>query len=347
MTTLVPPQRTHIAACDRIRNSMASIVRALARRSRHPSCRHRRVNNDLGAALRQLRSFLAPGGFARAGAVITDLDGTAVLEREGRICLPPEIELGLKRVHDLGRPVIANTLRFPLSVIRVFGAEWHRATGTHLPLVSMKGSQIGRVVTSASGETSFEEWHAETLERRRDRRGAERRRRPGGRRASTTCSSSAIRATGPRASASGRRTPRRIEAVRAKYLSASAVSLRRRRRPARGAARRADLHAVPADRRAARPPDGLPAHQSGELLHPRRGEQEAAAPRRSPRTSASISASRSAPATPRPTTSSPPAASPSSSAAAALDYKGLRDTVRVEGIAALGALLSTVGDSLE
>ena len=111
------------------------------------------LSNDLDSALRQLRSFLATGGFARAGAVITDLDGTAVLEREGRIYLPPEIELGLKRVHDLGRPVIANTLRFPLSVIRVFGAEWHRATGTHLPLVSMKGSQIGRVVTSASGAT--------------------------------------------------------------------------------------------------------------------------------------------------------------------------------------------------
>lgn len=110
-----------------------------------------------------LRAFLRDGRFARDGAVISDLDGTAVLEREGRIYLPPSVELGLQHVHRRGRPVIANTLRFPLSVINVFGDEWHRSTGTDLPLVSMKGSQLGRVVRSASGETAFEEWHAETL----------------------------------------------------------------------------------------------------------------------------------------------------------------------------------------
>jgi hypothetical protein len=119
--------------------------------------------NTADEAADLLRRFLSSGRFARHGAVITDLDGTAVLEREGRIYLPPEVELGLQRVHALGRPVIVNTLRFPLSVIRVFGDEWHRATGTDLPLVSMKGSQIGRIVTSASGETSFEEWHATAL----------------------------------------------------------------------------------------------------------------------------------------------------------------------------------------
>lgn len=110
-----------------------------------------------------LRDFLADGRFAEAGAVVTDLDGTAVLEREGRIYLPPSVELGLQHVHRRGRPVVANTLRFPRSVIEVFGDDWHRSTGTDLPLVSMKGSQIGRVVRSASGETAFEEWHAEVL----------------------------------------------------------------------------------------------------------------------------------------------------------------------------------------
>lgn len=110
-----------------------------------------------------LRRFLSSGRFAAAGAVITDLDGTAVLEREGRIYLPPAVELGLEHIRRLGRPVIANTLRFPLSVIGVFGDEWHRSTGTDLPLVSMKGSQIGKVVRGASGVTSFEEWHADVL----------------------------------------------------------------------------------------------------------------------------------------------------------------------------------------
>lgn len=110
-----------------------------------------------------LRRFLSSGRFAAAGAVITDLDGTAVLEREGRIYLPPAVEGGLEHIRRLGRPVIANTLRFPRSVIGVFGDEWHRSTGTDLPLVSMKGSLIGRVVRDDAGTMAFEEWHAETM----------------------------------------------------------------------------------------------------------------------------------------------------------------------------------------
>lgn len=57
---------------------------------------------------------------------MTDLDGTAVHELEGRAMLSRTMELGLKRVHERGREVLINTLRFPLSVMRVFGAEWRR-----------------------------------------------------------------------------------------------------------------------------------------------------------------------------------------------------------------------------
>jgi hydroxymethylpyrimidine pyrophosphatase-like HAD family hydrolase len=111
----------------------------------------------------ELRRFLADGRFAAAGAVFTDLDGTAVIEREGRIYLPPAVDDGLEHIRRLGRPVIANTLRFPRSVISVFADDWHRSTGTDLPLVSLKGSQIGRVVRDAAGTMAFEEWHAEPL----------------------------------------------------------------------------------------------------------------------------------------------------------------------------------------
>ena len=111
-----------------------------------------------------LRAFLRRGRFALDGAFMTDLDGTAVLEREGRIYLPPSVDRGLAHVRRLGRPVIANTLRFPRSVINVFSDEWHRSAGSDLPLVSLKGSQIGRVVRSASGETAFEEWGAAPLD---------------------------------------------------------------------------------------------------------------------------------------------------------------------------------------
>ena len=117
-------------------------------------------SNDLEA----LRFFLEASRFRTHGVVMTDLDGTAVLEREGLVYLPPSVEWGLQRVQARGRPVIANTLRFPLSVINVFGAEWHRVTGADLPLISMKGSQIGQVVRAASGAFSFEEWQATTLD---------------------------------------------------------------------------------------------------------------------------------------------------------------------------------------
>jgi hypothetical protein len=303
------------------------------------------VSNDLGVALRQLRAFLAPGGFARSGAVITDLDGTAVLEREGRIYLPPEVELGLKRVHDLGRPVIANTLRFPLSVIRVFGAEWHRATGTHLPLVSMKGSQIGRVVTSSSGETAFEEWHAETL-------GA-------AEIAEVLTGIEGVVADGaddllvfsyPRDWTQGERIwtpdPRRVGAVRAKYRSASTVG------SGEVAALREQLLAEPicmlfllTDV----PRDHLMAYQHTNRASfftrtgvSKRTGAEAIARHLGIDLTESIGAGD---------------ASPDDFLAACglavivgsntLDYKGLRDTIRVEGIPALGQLLATVGDSLE
>jgi hypothetical protein len=118
---------------------------------------------DTDDPLKRLHRFLVDGAFAARGAFWTDLDGTLVHEEAGRVFISPEVELGLARIREHGRPVIANTLRFPLSVIRVLGPEWHRATGTDLPLVSMKGSQFGRVTRSEGGETVFEEWGAEVL----------------------------------------------------------------------------------------------------------------------------------------------------------------------------------------
>lgn len=109
-----------------------------------------------------LRAFLADSAFARAGAVMTDLDGTAVHEHDGRGVISPSVELGLKHVHDRGHVVIVNSLRFPLSVIRVFGAEWLRITGAAIPLVSLKGSLVGRLVP-ADGRLAFEELAATTL----------------------------------------------------------------------------------------------------------------------------------------------------------------------------------------
>ena len=124
----------------------------------HPSV------SEAPAVRAEVRDFLRRSHYMARGAVFTDLDGTAVREREGRIHIPPEVEYGLKSVHDSGRMVVINTLRFPRSVLAVFAREWHRITGAAIPLVSLKGSQIGRVCPDASGELVFDEFDAFTLD---------------------------------------------------------------------------------------------------------------------------------------------------------------------------------------
>src|SRR6188474_2074807 len=99
-----------------------------------------------------LRKFLMQSRFASDGAVVMDLDGTAVHEEHGRIYIPEPVEFGLKEVYELGRPVVLNSLRFPLSVMRTFGKEWLAISGAPIPVVSMNGSQIGYVTTDKHSE---------------------------------------------------------------------------------------------------------------------------------------------------------------------------------------------------
>lgn len=113
---------------------------------------------------RDLRKFVETSGFGREGAVVTDLDGTAVHEFEGRIVIPDAVSQGLKHLRDLGRPVILNSLRFPLNVIRTFGREWYAISNAPLPLISLNGSLIGYLHETAEGEIAFDEIKAFPLE---------------------------------------------------------------------------------------------------------------------------------------------------------------------------------------
>lgn len=110
-----------------------------------------------------LRTFVHGSAFATTGGVITDLDGTAVLEHEGRVFVAPEVEFGLKHLRDLGRPVAINTLRFPLNVVRTFGRAWAAITDAPLPLVSLNGAITGHLVHSRRDTVVFEELDAVPL----------------------------------------------------------------------------------------------------------------------------------------------------------------------------------------
>ena len=99
----------------------------------------------------QLHQFYANSRFHERGGVITDLDGTAIHEFQGAYSIPKEVEFGLKKIYDLGRPIVINTLRFPLSVIRTFGKEWYRISNCPIATVLLNGSQLGYISEGADG----------------------------------------------------------------------------------------------------------------------------------------------------------------------------------------------------
>ena len=117
-------------------------------------------NNHMALTLQvenAIGDFAAKSGFTERGGVVIDLDGTAVHEDDGRTVIPRPVELGLKALYDRGRPVVLNSLRFPLSVMRTFGKEWLGISNSPIPTVSMNGSQIGYVQRDDRGELCFEE----------------------------------------------------------------------------------------------------------------------------------------------------------------------------------------------
>ena len=105
----------------------------------------------------KLQRFVEQSSFTTSGVVITDLDGTAVHEYQGKIAIPKEVELGLMRHYERGRPLILNSLRFPLSVIRTFGQDWYRLSNAPIPTVTLNGSLMGFVKKNEEQELIFEE----------------------------------------------------------------------------------------------------------------------------------------------------------------------------------------------
>jgi hydroxymethylpyrimidine pyrophosphatase-like HAD family hydrolase len=105
----------------------------------------------------KLQHFIEQTSFATSGVVITDLDGTAVHEFQGKIVIPKEVELGLMRHYERGRPLILNSLRFPLSVIRTFGQDWYKLSNAPIPTITLNGSLMGYVKKTDEAELVFEE----------------------------------------------------------------------------------------------------------------------------------------------------------------------------------------------
>lgn len=104
-----------------------------------------------------LERFITESDFAHRGGIVTDLDGTALHEDHGHILIPRPVEVGFQQLHELGRPFVLNSLRFPMSVLRTFGRDWYNISNAPIPTVSMNGSMLGYVVQDHEGAMSFEE----------------------------------------------------------------------------------------------------------------------------------------------------------------------------------------------
>ncbi|HKR21005.1 MAG TPA: hypothetical protein VJS17_00370, partial [Pyrinomonadaceae bacterium] len=71
--------------------------------------------------------------------------------------IPKEVELGLMHHYERGRPLILNSLRFPLSVIRTFGQDWYKLSNAPIPTVTLNGSLMGFVKKNDESELVFDE----------------------------------------------------------------------------------------------------------------------------------------------------------------------------------------------
>lgn len=110
-----------------------------------------------------LKDFVKASSFRTKGAVITDLDGTAVHEFQGKIIIPKEVEYALLHHYRNGRPIVLNSLRFPLSVLRTFGTDWYKLSNAPIPTVTLNGSLIGHITKTSNGELEFVEVAADPL----------------------------------------------------------------------------------------------------------------------------------------------------------------------------------------
>src|SRR5690606_10649763 len=113
----------------------------------------------------ELQGFAQESASLKRGASVTDLDGPAVLESEGRVAIPHVVSHALKTLNEQGIPVAINTLRFPANVIATFGREWSAITDAPLPLISLNGSLIGSLLEHPDGSVTFEEIQAFPLSR--------------------------------------------------------------------------------------------------------------------------------------------------------------------------------------
>jgi len=94
--------------------------------------------------LKPLKQFVERSDASKAFLAL-DLDGTALLEDHGKVFISSSVEKGVRQLHDRSFPVLLNTLRFPLSVIKTLGHAWYQIADAPIPTVLLNGSVLGYI----------------------------------------------------------------------------------------------------------------------------------------------------------------------------------------------------------
>ena len=110
-----------------------------------------------------IQHFASHPDFRPQGGLMTDLDGTIVQHRDGNYLIPPEVQAGLNNLYQVNCPIILNTIRFPISIIKTFAAILYPIAGNSIPVISLNGSQWGYISRGQDGEFSFTEAGAHPL----------------------------------------------------------------------------------------------------------------------------------------------------------------------------------------
>lgn len=109
---------------------------------------------------KQISDFTNRPEFVELGGLMTDLDGTVIQQKDGRYFMPEQVREGLTDMYNTSCPVVINTMRFPLSVIKTFATDWYDMSKASVPLVSLNGSQVGYINKDNKARFTFEETDA-------------------------------------------------------------------------------------------------------------------------------------------------------------------------------------------
>jgi hydroxymethylpyrimidine pyrophosphatase-like HAD family hydrolase len=110
-----------------------------------------------------IQDYASHPDFRQYGGLMTDLDGTIVQHQEGNYAIPYQVQACLNDLYRVNCPIILNTIRFPISIIKTFAPVLYPIAQHPIPVISLNGSQWGYIAPGENEDFSFTEAGAQPL----------------------------------------------------------------------------------------------------------------------------------------------------------------------------------------